>query len=60
MIKHNNSNSLDVKYIVLFALDKVPVLLYLEIVSYWATPIVLMDILPARLQHQLQFNSQLP
>lgn len=38
---------------VLFALDKVPVLLHVEILSYLVTPIVLMDILPARLQHQL-------
>lgn len=34
MTQQSNSNSLDIKYIVLFALDKVPVHFFLEIVSY--------------------------
>lgn len=40
MTQQSNSNSLDIKYIVLFALDKVPVHFFLEIVSYWAASIV--------------------
>lgn len=40
MTQQRNSNSLDIKYILLFALDKVSVHFFLEIVSYWAASIV--------------------
>lgn len=40
MTQQSNNNSLDIKYIALFALDKVPVHFFLEIVPYSAASIV--------------------